>query len=304
MTSSDVVGIRFQKGATKIYSYRAGAQVGALKLGDHVVVETKDGHDIGKIVMVGPLRGGKKRDNLKNVVRRATPRDLVSRHWYRKREGEALLEARRHIVEQRIPFKAVRAEFAFDGSRLLLHMQPSDDKQTDYDFSVLCETVGRQFKTRAVTRTVGPRDASQLMGGYGMCGEEKCCSLVGVGQVAIDMVKQQGIAMNQPDAIGLCGRLRCCLRFEAATYREARADHPKVGTMVKTPQGRGEVVAIDVLAEVLTIAVGEKGAPERTTIKLLLTELEKSDPDACPRCQPGKAAKTQEAPPAERRDGR
>ncbi len=76
MTTPNVVGIRFQRGATKIYSYHAGPVVGGLKLGDHVVVETKDGHDIGQIVMIGPLRGGKRRDNLKNVVRRATPRDL------------------------------------------------------------------------------------------------------------------------------------------------------------------------------------------------------------------------------------
>jgi hypothetical protein len=51
---------------------------------------------------------------------------------------------------------------------------------------------------------------------------------------------------------------------------------------VKTPQGKGEIVALDVLAEVLTIALGE--AEERVTIKMLLSELEKSDPDACPRC--------------------
>ena len=282
--NTEVVGVRFQRGATKIYSYRAGALAQQLKLGDHVVVETKDGHDIGRIVMAGPLRGGKKRDNLKNVVRRATPRDLVSRHWYRRREGDALLSARKFIVEHSIRFKAIRAEFAYDGSRLVLHLQPLDDKQEEFDFTPLCEEVGRQFKTRAIVRQIGPREASQLMGGHGMCGGEKCCTLAGVGQVAIDMVKQQGIAMNQPDAIGLCGRLRCCLRFEASVYKEARADHPKVGTMVKTPQGEGEVVGIDVLAEVLTIALGAKHAEDRPTIKMLLSELEQSDPDACPRC--------------------
>lgn len=295
MTTSNVVGIRFQRGATKIYSYHAGPLMAGLKLGDHVVVETKDGQDIGKIVMIGPLRGGKRRDNLKNVVRRATPRDLVSRQWYRTREGEALLAARKAIVERRMPFKAVRAEFAFDGSRLLLHLQPQDEKETEFDFGPLCDEIGRRYRTRAVVRTVGPRDASQLLGGWGLCGEEKCCSLVGVGQVAIDMVKQQGIAMNQPDAIGLCGRLRCCLRFEAPVYKESRADHPKVGTQVKTPQGKGEVVDVDVLAEVLTIALGERGAEERTYVKMLLSELEQSDPDACPRCNGARPPRPAEA---------
>ncbi len=279
--NNDVVGVRFQRGATKIYSYHTGNLVGQLKLGDHVVVETKDGQDIGKVVMLGPLRGGKKRDGLKNVVRRATPRDLVSRQWYRRREGEALVAARKLITEQGIPVKAIKAEFAYDGSRMTLHILPQDEKREDFDFGTLLSEIGRQYKTRVLTRKIGPRDASQLQGGHGMCGGEKCCTLAGIGQVSIDMAKQQNIAMNQSDAIGLCGRLRCCLRFEASTYKEARAEFPRIGTVVKTPQGNGEVIGIDVLAEVLTIAIGNE---ERVLIKMLLIELEKSDPDACPRC--------------------
>ncbi len=288
--NNDVVGVRFQRGATKIYSYHAGPLVGQLKLGDHVVVETREGQDIGKVVMLGPLRGGKRHDGLKNVVRRATPRDLVSRQWYRRREGEALVAARKLITENRIPVRAIKAEFAYDGSRMTLHLMPRDDKQSDFDFGPLTDQIGRQYRTRVITRKIGPRDASQLQAGLGMCGGEKCCVLAGVGQVSIDMAKQQNIAMNQPDAIGLCGRLRCCLRFEAPVYKEARAEHPRVGTLVKTPQGKGEVVAVDVLAEVLTIALGE--GEERVMIKMLLSELEKSDPDACPRC--GKQAATAE----------
>lgn len=282
--SNDVVGVRFQQGATKIYSYRLGAVMTQIKLGDQVVVETKDGHDIGKVVMLGPLKGGKKRDGMKQVVRRATPRDLVLRQWYRRREGEALVAARQFIVEHDWPFKAIKAEFAYDGSHMTLHLLPHDEKEDDFDFSALYDTLGKQYKTRVGVRRIGPRDASQLQGGHGMCGGEKCCTLAGIGQVSIDMAKQQNIAMNQPDAIGLCGRLRCCLRFEAPAYKEARADHPKVGTVVKTPQGPGEIVALDVLAEVLTIALGNKDGEGRTTIKMLLTELEQSDPEACPRC--------------------
>jgi len=281
--SNDVVGVRFQHGATKIYSYRLGYMTSQIRLGDQVVVETKDGQDIGKVVMLGPLRGGKKRDGgLKSVVRRATPRDLVLRHWYRRREGDVLLAARKLITEQRLPVKAVKAEFAYDGSRMTLHLQPHDEKEENLNAVELCEEIGRLFKTHVGVRRIGPRDASQLLGGHGLCGGEKCCSLAGIGQVSIDMAKQQNIAMNQPDAIGLCGRLRCCLRFEAPVYKEARADHPKIGAIVTTPQGKGQIVAIDVLAEVLTIALGNP--EERVTIKMLLTDLEQSDPGACPRC--------------------
>ena len=293
--SNDVVGVRFQHGATKIYSYRLGYLASQIRLGDQVVVETKDGQDIGKVVMLGPLRGKKRDGGLKNVVRRATPRDLVLRHWYRRRENDALLAARKLITEQRLPVKAVKAEFTYDGSRMTLHLQPHDEKNENIDAGELCDAVGALFKTRVGVRRIGPRDASQLLGGHGLCGGEKCCSLAGIGQVSIDMAKQQNIAMNQPDAIGLCGRLRCCLRFEASTYKEARADHPKIGAIVTTPQGKGQVVAIDVLAEVLTIALGNP--EERVTIKMLLSDLEQSDPGACPRC--GKKENAAAAPAAD-----
>ena len=281
----DIVGVRFQK-AGKVYSYSTEHLAYPVKLGDHVVVETKDGHEIGQVVTMGA--GRRKNDQkLKFVVRRATPRDMVSRQWYRRREGDALVTARKIITEQRIAVKAIKAEFSFDGKRLTLHLLPRDEKK-EFDFAPL-ETLNESYKTHVVSRKIGPREASQLIGGHGLCGGEKCCNLTGIEQVSIDMAKQQNIAMNQPDAIGLCGRLRCCLRFEAEAYREARADHPKVGAIVKTPQGRGEIVAIDPLVEVLTIALGEdKNEEHRPTIKMLLTELEQSDPEACPRCGKGK----------------
>src|SRR5712692_7814821 len=158
--SNDVVGVRFQHGATKIYSYRLGYLISQIRLGDQVVVETRDGQDIGKVVMLGPLRGKRRDGTLKNVVRRATPRDLVMRHWYRRREGDALLATRRLITDQRLPVKAIKAEFAYDGSRMTLHLQPHDEKTEDLNVSELCEEIGRQYKTRVGVRRIGPRDAS------------------------------------------------------------------------------------------------------------------------------------------------
>jgi cell fate regulator YaaT (PSP1 superfamily) len=296
----DIVGVRFQR-AGKVYSYSTANLANPVKLGDHVVVETKDGHDIGRVVTMGPLHGKKGEQKLKHVVRRATPRDLLMRQWHQRREGDVLLAARKIITQQRIHVKIIRAEFSYDGKRLTLHVLPRDEKDEELDLSPLNE-LNTLYKTHAQTRKIGPREASQLMGGHGLCGGEKCCTLTGIEQVSIDMAKQQNIAMNQPDAIGLCGRLRCCLRYEAETYREARANHPKVGAIVKTPQGKGEIQAIDPLTEVLTIALGEDTKDrERPLIKMLLTELEQSDPEACPRCGKQKEAEQQAQKEIEKR---
>jgi len=40
----------------------------------------------------------------------------------------------------------------------------------------------------------------------------------------------------------MCGRLKCCLRYEYETYVSLRRSLPKIGRQVKTVKGDGEVV--------------------------------------------------------------
>ena len=69
-------------------------------------------------------------------------------------------------------------------------------------------------------RQIGPRDVAKLLGGFGACGELRCCStfLTDFSPISIKMAKMQGISLNPSEITGMCGRLRCCLVYEYEQY--------------------------------------------------------------------------------------
>jgi hypothetical protein len=55
-----------------------------------------------------------------------------------------------------------------------------------------------------------------MLGGYGPCGRPLCCTtwLNGFEPISIKMAKQQNLSLNPSKLSGMCGRLKCCLRYE------------------------------------------------------------------------------------------
>ncbi len=66
-----IVGVRFSK-VGKTYHFDAAAIPG-LRIGDHVIVETSRGWQLGQIAQVLPSGQKSGESNLKAVDRRATP---------------------------------------------------------------------------------------------------------------------------------------------------------------------------------------------------------------------------------------
>jgi cell fate regulator YaaT (PSP1 superfamily) len=52
---------------------------------------------------------------------------------------------------------------------------------------------------------------------------------------------------------GYCGRLKCCLRYEDATYTQLKKRLPKNGTRVKTEYGKGKVVDTQILTQLVVV---------------------------------------------------
>ena len=65
-------------------------------------------------------------------------------------------------------------------------------------------------------RQIGPRDCTRIHGGIGTCGLPLCCStwLNRIEPVTIRMAKEQGQPLNPGKNCGVCGKLKCCLRYE------------------------------------------------------------------------------------------
>ena len=88
-----------------------------------------------------------------------------------------------------------------------------------------------------------------------MCGRELCCcSFLGNFEtVSIKMAKEQNISLNPSKISGNCGRLMCCLKYEQEVYEDKLSRLPKIGAIVKTHDGEGEVCGVETLKEIVRV---------------------------------------------------
>jgi cell fate regulator YaaT (PSP1 superfamily) len=183
--------------------------------GDRVVVQNESGTAIGTVVRAIPQLDARRRpaaDSPQKVVRLATREDVVARLKHQHREQEAHRIALLKIRERGLGMKLARVEQAFDGSKLVFFFT-ADGR---VDFRDLVRELAAEFRTRIEMRQIGVRDEAKLYGGYGSCGRPLCCTtfLQSFEPVSIKMAKQQDLSLNPSKLSGLCGRLKCCLRYE------------------------------------------------------------------------------------------
>jgi cell fate regulator YaaT (PSP1 superfamily) len=262
LTEPFVVGIRFQK-VGKIYHFDAG-DWRDIRVGDFAVVDTTRGHQLGEVIQIlnNPTRPPE--GSWKSIKRIATPRDLVLRQLWQKKELEATINCRARAAELAIPgVKIVTSEFSFDGTRLSFLF--STEEETKVELKSLRSAMQRIYPRSIVEmRQIGPRDVAKMLGGMGACGiESRCCSmfLTEFSPISIKMAKEQGISLTPSEITGMCGRLRCCLVYEYEQYVEARKQMPKRGKRVVTAQGEGKVLDVYPLRQAVVVLL-DKGTHE------------------------------------------
>ncbi|MXZ71469.1 MAG: stage 0 sporulation family protein [Acidobacteria bacterium] len=146
------------------------------------------------------------------VIRRATESDITARFRHQHRERTAHQFCALKIREHRLPMKLVRTELQVDEPHLTFYFT-SDSR---VDFRDLIRALATEFHCRIEMRQIGVRDEAKLLGGYGVCGRPLCCTtwLPRFEPISIKMAKQQSLNLNPSRLSGVCGRLKCCLRYE------------------------------------------------------------------------------------------
>ena len=182
--------------------------------GESVVVQTESGHAVGTVVRSIPQIAERHRppdDSPNRIVRLASHDDIVARMKRQHREKEAARIAFLKIRERGLAMKLSRVE-ALDGSRLIFYFTA----EGRVDFRELVRELATEFHARIEMRQIGVRDEAKALGGYGTCGRPLCCTtfLTSFEPVSIKMAKQQDLSLNPSKLSGLCGRLKCCLRYE------------------------------------------------------------------------------------------
>ena len=247
-----VAGVRFQK-IGKLYHFDYSAYP-ELKLGDYVIVDTRRGRQMGQVM--GFTAPDESRE-IRHILRPATPRDLVLRQHWEAQQDDALETCREVAANLRrmSEVKFVASQYNYDGS-VITFLFSAEQK---IDTTVLQKRLQRKFEARVEMRQIGPRDVARLLGGFGACGIERCCStfLTDFSPISIKMAKAQGVSLNPSEITGMCGRLRCCLVYEYEQYVEARKRLPRRNKRVGSPHGEGRVLDQLPLLDSVLVEVGE-----------------------------------------------
>ena len=250
-----IVGIRF-KSTGKVYYFDPGEL--KIEKGEHVIVDTVTGEEYAEVAIGNrEIEDEKVSEPLKKVIRIATEKDDKLYEEFKSKEKNAYNICLEKIKEFDLPMKLVEAEYKYDGTRLTFYF--SSDKRID--FRELVKSLAAIFKTRIELRQIGVRDEVKRLGGNGVCGRQLCCCahLRNFETVSIKMAKEQNLSLNPSKISGNCGRLMCCLKYEQCVYCDKLKSLPKVGAVVKTQDGVGEVSNVETLKEMLRVKFQENG---------------------------------------------
>lgn len=259
-----IVGVRF-KNAGKVYYFDPNGS--EFQKEDGVIVETIRGIEYGKIVITNrEVSDEEIVGQLKPIIRPATAEDKeqYERNMAKREEAKAI--CREKIAKHGLDMKLIDVEFTFDNSKVIFYFT-ADGR---VDFRNLAKDLASVFRIRIELRQIGIRDVTKIIGGLGSCGRPCCCSahLGDFERVSIKMAKIQGLSLTPGKISGLCGRLMCCLKYENDHYLETSKRMPKVGSEIKTPDGKATVESINVLKNTVKAILAKDGGTETREYKL------------------------------------
>ncbi len=224
--------------------------------GDMVILEADRGAEFGTIVSdVNVPCKAKTETVVGKILRKATEGDFKQIENNRAKASEAIDSALRKINERKLQMKIVKAEYSFDTSKIIFFFTA----EGRVDFRNLVQDLARIFRVRIELKQIGVRDKAKIVGGYGVCGRELCCSsyMKNFHPLSIKMSKEQGLPLNPSKISGVCGRIKCCMAYEYAVYREYAKALPKVGEKITTDDGKGKVVDVNILKHYVSVDLGE-----------------------------------------------
>lgn len=246
----NIYEIRFKNGARK--GFYKNVDNLDIYVGDHVVVESSFGYDIGTISLSGELvkiqlkkRRLREDDKLERILRIASPRELELQQEAREKEKETMLKARVLARNLGLEMKLGDVEYQADGKKATFYYTANQR----VDFRQLIKDLAKEFRVKIEMRQIGARQEAALVGGISPCGRELCSTtwMNSFKSVNTSAARYQNLSINQTKLSGLCGRLKCCLNFELDSYLDALKDFPKKADYIETKEGSCKLVKTDIL---------------------------------------------------------
>lgn len=210
--------------------------------GDCLVVEHEWGTLLAEVLCPG--KSLPQEEPSGRVIRKATAQDREMALNYRLKQEEYLSQVRNEIRDFVLPMKVVEIQCSLDGGVMVIAFL-ADGR---VDFRGLVKTLSTKFQKTVRFQQIGSRDEAKRVGGYGICGREVCCRNVSgtLKSITTEMARDQLISHRGSDRIsGVCGRLMCCLAFEADQYQEMLNGMPQKGEIVQLKDGKSKARVVD-----------------------------------------------------------
>jgi cell fate regulator YaaT (PSP1 superfamily) len=226
-----------------------------LQSGDHVVVPTRYGKDLG--VVVGSMCSSRCADakEIRIIDKKVGAQELEIYEQNKEKEAKAYQICLEKINEHDLKMKLVSAHYLFGESKILFFFTA----ESRVDFRDLVKDLVARFHTRIELRQIGVRDESRVLGGMGVCGRDFCCHSVSdrMNPVSIKMAKKQNLSLNSLKISGPCGRLLCCLAYEYDFYKETKDKLPSEGSRISFEGERCKVAEVNVLSRKIRLSCAE-----------------------------------------------
>ncbi len=224
-----------------------------LKIGDIVVVEAQNGYDVGIITLAGPIIANQlKRDRIdpttyefRKIYRKARPADIMKWQEAIAREHRTMIRSRQMAAALQLNMKIGDVEFQGDGSKAIFYYI-ADER---VDFRQLIKDFAEEFRIRIEMKQIGARQEAGLIGGLGVCGQALCCSryMNNFQSITTQAARCQDLSLNPQKLAGQCGKLKCCINYEASVYVDAQAKMPKITEPLQFEDGEAFLMKTDIL---------------------------------------------------------
>ncbi|MGM9791511.1 MAG: stage 0 sporulation family protein [Candidatus Cryptobacteroides sp.] len=251
---ADVFEVRFKNTRKGFYRNASGQSI---RQGDMVVVEAQTGYDLGIVTLEGPLVARQMRSKrldpasyeYRKIQRRARQSDVEKWLEATSREHQTMIEARRIAATLGLEMKIGDVEFQGDGTKAIFYYI-ADGR---VDFRQLIKVYAEEFRIRIEMKQIGARQEAGLIGGLGVCGRELCCAnyITNFKSISTAAARCQDLSLNPQKLAGQCGKLKCCINYEVATYMDAQSHIPKVTEPLEFEDGLVYLRKTDILSQTM-----------------------------------------------------
>jgi len=185
---------------------------------------------------------------IRSIAKVASAEDIQAQIEFRDSEKKAEIKCIHLIDKYQLDMVLTHVEFTQFGKKAVFYF----NAPARVDFRDLVKDLVYDLKMRIELRQISVRDRAAALGSVGACGLQTCCSsfLKNYGNVSIKMAKNQNLALIPTKLNGVCGQIKCCIRYEDDVYTDKRKNLPRESSFVKAANGdKGKVLKLNILVE-------------------------------------------------------